>query len=768
MVTLRLTRRLVLASSTFLCALPLTGALAQSAPASDSGIAVDELVITAQKRTERLEDVTASADVLQAGALDSMDIGNIADLDKMIPALDLSGAPNGRVPLGIRGVSSVTNTAAVGIPSGVAILVDGVPIPSDSVSANKLEDLQRVEVLEGPQATLGGRAAAQGVVNMVTRAPADMWSGSASATTTDDAEHRVSGFITGPVVPGLLDLSLSGYGNSTDYPIKNLYYDTRFQDDNFGFHGKLLYTPSADLDVTLAAFVTQDHSYGSDFTYAYVQPGAALLGNPLFGVKQLLPGITLSQANQYQNSPVTDAGAQAYDASVSLNIDYKLGDYTLSSTTAYQHDSQKTVTDLFTVYEYFYTVLTKGASSFNNNQTVWKTVEQTSEELKLASPADKPLNYIAGMFFSDNTADESTYRPLPVSPQIFGVTTDSKTYDLYGRGTWTFLPDTSLVVGLRYDDDDISYGLNQTANGIAKAFQSAGSDSSTSLVGDVSLKYQLAKDSMVYATYSRGYAPKAYNTTATLTSDASLAPVGQEHIDDFEIGTKGSYFDRHLILNATAFDTIYHDFQIQTSQVTAGTVVATPILSNAGQASTKGIEGDAVLKLDNSFRVTTHAAYVVAVFDDYTNAACYSYAKVPPAGCHLYNGSSVQDLSGRPMPNAPRLKFDIGAEKRFVLDVVPYDLVMSGHYNYQTQAQMLGDENPYGVMPAFGILDLSTTLQAQSGAYSMTFFVNNVLDHHYATLLTDIWGSAWTSNAIAAVPARDSNRYLGVRLNADF
>lgn len=768
MITLLFTRRLLLASSTFLCAAPWAGALAQSAQLGNSGIAVDELVITAQKRTERLEDVTTSAAVLNAGAIETMDVSNLSDLNKMIPALDLEGSPNGRVPLGIRGVSSVTNTAAIGIPSGVAILIDGVPVPSDSVAANKVEDLQRVEVLEGPQATLGGRTAAQGVVNLVTRAPADMWSGSASATTTDDAEHRVSGFVTGPIVPGKLDFSLSGYGNSTDYPIKNIYNDTRFQDDNFGFHGKLLYTPSADLDITLAAFATEDHTYGSAFTYSYVQPGATLLGNPALGVKQLLPGITPSLTNQYQNSPVTDAGSQAYDDSVSLNIDYRLGDYTLTSTTAYQHDSQKNVTDLFTVYEYFYNVLTHGTGSFNNNQTVWKSVGQTSEELKLASPADQPLNYIAGMFFSDTTADETSSRLLPASPQIFSVTTDSKTYDLYGRATWTFLPDTSLVVGLRYDYDDINYDLNQVANGAAKAFNSTGSNGSTALVGDVSLKYQLAKDSMVYATYSRGYAPKAYNTTATLTSNAPLSPVGQEHIDDFEIGTKGSYFDRHLILNATAFDTIYHDFQINTSQVAAGSTIATPILTNAGQASTKGVEGDAVIKVDNSFRVTAHAAYILATFDDFTNAACYSYARVPPAGCFLYKGSSVQNLSGRSMPNAPKVKFDIGMEKRFELDVVPYDLVLSGHYNYQSRTEMISDENPYAVLPAYGIVDLSTTLQDQNGVYSITFFVNNLLDHHYPSLVTDIWGSAWTSNAIASVPARDSNRYLGVRINVDF
>jgi len=763
----RFTRRLLLASSTLV---PAGLVLAQSAPPpNDSPIQVDELVITAQKRTERLEDVTVSAAVLGANALESMDVGNISDLNKLVPALDLSGSLSGRVPLGIRGVSSVTNTAAVGIPSGVAILLDGVPVPSDSVAANKVEDLQRVEVLEGPQATLGGRTAAQGVLNMVTRAPSDEWSGSFGATTTDDAEHRLNGFITGPIVPGKLDFSLSGYGNSVDYPIKNLYYDTRAQDDSFGFRGKLLYMPNSDLDITLAAAATQDHTYGSNFTYSYVQPGATILGIPTApGVKQLLPGITPSLGNEYQNSPVSDAGSAAYDDSVSLNINYKLGDYTLSSTTAFQHDSQKSVADLFTVYEYFYNVLTHGASTFNNNQTVWKSVGQTSEELKLASPADQPFNYIAGLFFSDTTADETSSRPLPASPQIFSVTTDSKTYDLYGRATWTFLPDTSIVVGLRYDYDDIGYGLDQIANGTAKAFQSAGSDASSALVGDVSLKYQLAKDSMIYGTYSRGYAPKAYNTTATLTSNAPLTPVGQENIDDFEIGSKGSYFDRHLILNVAAFDTIYHNYQVQSTQVTAGSTVATPILSAAGQASTKGVEADAVIKLDNSFRVTAHAAYMNAVFDDYTGAACYSFAKTPAPGCTLYKGALIQNLSGRPMPNAPKFKFNIGLDKRIGLDFVPYDLVLAGHYSYQTRTEMLADENPYGVLPAFGLVDLSTTLEEKSGYYSMTFFVNNLFDHHYPSLVTDVWGSAWGGNAIASVPARDSNRYLGVRLNANF
>ena len=119
-----------------------------------------------------------------------MNAGDIVDLDKLVPSVDLVGSFNGRVPYGIRGISSNANEATVGLASGVAIMLDGIPIPSDADTANQMEDVKNIEVLKGPQATLGGRTAAAGIINIVTRSPTDQLTADVSATATNDHEYR--------------------------------------------------------------------------------------------------------------------------------------------------------------------------------------------------------------------------------------------------------------------------------------------------------------------------------------------------------------------------------------------------------------------------------------------------------------------------------------------------------------------------------------------------------------------------------------------------
>ena len=144
-------------------------ALAETA-AENAG-ELEEIVITAQKRTEKLQDVPVSAMVVSAQTLANANIADLSDLNNLVPSVQLNGTINGRVPTGIRGISSVSNEQNVGISSGVAINIDGVPVPSDSFAGNNVAGIQNVEVLLGPQSTLGGRTAASGLINLTTRGP---------------------------------------------------------------------------------------------------------------------------------------------------------------------------------------------------------------------------------------------------------------------------------------------------------------------------------------------------------------------------------------------------------------------------------------------------------------------------------------------------------------------------------------------------------------------------------------------------------------------
>jgi len=235
----------------------------------------------------------------------------------------------------------------------------------------------------------------------------------------------------------------------------------------YGLRGKLLFKPSDDLDITLTARTGNSNSDGFNFVYTYLTPGAALLGagfpgSPLFAT-QLLSGITVDRNNQVYSSPA-NAYARIKDADFSLNIDYRMGDLTFGSTTAYQHETQTNVQDLFAVNAYFFNELAGGTDlnsfppGFNNLQTQHNDVKQVSQEFKLASSTDRDFSYLLGAFYSDSKVAETTDRGgLLGALYDVAVTPDSKTYDIFARTTWKMRPSTSLVTGLRYNYDRVGY-----------------------------------------------------------------------------------------------------------------------------------------------------------------------------------------------------------------------------------------------------------------------------------------------------------------------
>jgi iron complex outermembrane receptor protein len=488
-----------------------------------------------------------------------------------------------------------------------------------------------------------------------------------------------------------------------------------------------------------------------------------------------------------------------------LDLNLKLGDYTLTSTTAYQHENQRQVQDIFQTAVYFFDTLVSGSPVtsnpviYNDSQVQREQIKQWSEELKVVSPADRIVSFVSGVFFSDTTVDETYFRPLPVAEENLRVTPNTATYDVYGRLTWRVTPAFSVLAGLRYNYDVIKYKYDETIYGLSPTltfgpyystsnsnYCSTGAATAPStvsgydysgchsqaVVGDLSLRYNITSDLMAYATYARGYSPEVYNTAATLTSNAPLQPTGQEHINHFELGAKGSFFDRHVIASVALFDTIYNDFQIQQFSVISGAINPLLNLQAAGKAETRGVEFNTEWRASEYTTVTLNAAYVDAVFKNYPGAACEPDAEpgVTPANCTTNaDGSVTQDMSGKPMPNSPKWKLYVDGQQRVPLGSLPFDLTLDANWAYRTAAQMLPNNNPNGVMPAIGILNLSGGLTAGNDKWSVVAFCNNVFNKVYYQDVEDFWSSPWSgTSTVIAQPARDARRYGGVRATYSF
>lgn len=768
--------------------LPLTPVGLAHAQAQQAGDApkVQEIVISAQKRTEKVKDTPVAVSVLPEDALQKANATDLSDLNKLVPSVQLKGTFNGRVPLAMRGISTNANEAAVGLTSGVSIMIDGVPVPSDSMAANELQDIARVEVLKGPQSTLGGRTASSGVINFVTNTPSKSWAGDIGATVTTDEEYRLTGRVSGPINDSL-SLSVSAYDGQRVYPIHNTIRNEDSNSHASGVRAKLTLAVDKTFDVTLMARTAESESTGGTFTYQYLTPGAALF--PYFpwapgGITQAqsFPGIDIKYGNTKYASPVA-MSSKVRDNDVALTLEKRLGAYTLSSVTAQQKEVANNVQDVTAQAIYFLDELRKGVIPdppvgpplFNNSQAIKVTPKAFSQEFKVASPIDQDVSFVAGLFYSDTEVRQEHARVMFVNPKIDDVNSQTKSTGLYGRVTWKLGENTSLLTGLRLNRDEIAYSITDMGHG----FASNNKDSSTITVGDLTLRQKLGKDHMVYGTYSRGYKPRAFNTAATLSSNAALAPVEREDIDHFELGAKSSLMGGALTLSAAAFNTTYDNFQVQLYP--PGQVLPSLELANAAKARTRGLELDAALALASDTRINFNAAYIDAKFLDFKDGPAYP-GQTPAEGAYIIgtdaNGAPVfaQDLSGKPLPDAPKFKFTLGVDQEIAPEGWPFRLNLNGQYAYRTSAVLQGNQNPKTRQPGFGLLNLGITATPESGKYSVTLFVNNVTNQFYLVNAEDFFSALYSipgnpptpANAVIGQPARDAQRYAGLRFNYYF
>ena len=182
------------------------------------------------------------------------------------------------------------------------------------------------------------------------------------------------------------------------------------------------------------------------------------------------------------------------------------------------------------------------------------------------------------------------------------------------------------------------------------------------------------------------------------------------------------------------------------------------------------MELDATLQATSDLRVNFNAAYIDARFTNYPGAPCF-VSQTLAQGCvpGAVAGSFIQNVDGKTMPNSPKFKFTLAAEQRLPLDNAPFDVFLGGDYAYRSSAQMLADQNPQAIQSAIGIVDLHATFRSKSGKFDITAFVNNVTDRHYFVDMEDFWSGVWSNTVnVIGQPARDSDRYAGVRVSARF
>ncbi len=734
-----------------------SGQLTQSAQGAPGGptseVAPDDasgdIIVTANKRAENVQDVPLAVSVVTPTQLATAGVRNFTDLGKIAPSLVVRAAEqpqNSNVSL--RGVG--TFAFGIGVESSVAVLVDEVPLAFQARAFTDLPDVERIEVLRGPQSTLYGKSASAGLINLITRNPTRELRIRANAVATTDEEYGANISISGPATPNLGYVVSAAY-NNWDGNVRNLFNGKEVNGrESVNLRGKLRWEPTDDAAITVAAnYVNGKTDVGRPFIA--FGPNARLRGVAALTPAAVLPGVTVDAdnrdiSNNYDSRTNYHGGGGYIRSEIGLT-----GGLNLVTITSY---------DSFHLKDYLDQDDTSAASTLgNNNQIGQFRSEQVTNEVRLQSDGAKPFRYTVGAYL----ANAEFSRPFARGPyfSLADWFARSKSRQLAGfvQADWTIVPSLTLTGGGRVQNEHVSYYYRD--NLANASYQGNASD--TAGTYKVSGRYEFTDDISVFATYATGYKGQTYDLTTGFNRNRALAgPIRPERSRDKEIGFRSQLLDRRLTFNLTYFDTNYRNLQAQTIETLAdGT--SNYRLTNVGRLNSKGVELETSLRVVRDLNLAGAVTYLDATYTSFPVAQCYPL-QTAALGC---TGSPTrQDLTGTRAIQAPEWKFNVSGDWS---PAIGNDLRGVAQVAWQYQSSLFYQaRDPQTFQPGFHIVNLGVGIHDEDRRWEVVGFVNNVFDQQYYGSLVNTAGNFGNNIATQAVLPRDFRRYGGVRLALNF
>ena len=767
-------------------ALPLTAARAADQPAPTSnGTNLEQVVVTAQKRVERLHNVPISVAVLGGKELLKQNITNIDDLGTKIPNVELVLPFGPEEPqFSIRGVTETDFQPSQSSP--VALYVDGTYKSVGALTAMALFDIDRIEVLRGPQGTLQGRNATGGAVNIYTVKPAlDQFGGYITAGIGNYGRYETQGALNVPIVNDKLAIRAAWTYTSVDGYIKNVAPNAPFGGnlagvDDFGGRVSVLFTPNDRLSAILRVnyFYSDPVNYG---VYAKDIPAGEGIGIPNGALAYA--GIP---SNLYGPSGYTRAGQSFFDSSsedvhrrlmtnhsIDFQLDYALTDtLKLTSITGYDQGKWTTPED-------------DDGTLINNDEAQYlSTVHSTQEEVRLTSSFDGPDNFIFGVLYDAESLFQKVhttwagYQPAIVTDPSTDTTynicliTAFWTCDLrtqfsqyradraaYVHNTFKITDALTLELGARYTDDlvtvehymggvswlnpngtyapeiyfipgNLAYPDPALPNGGGTLNPGDGAPRLTQTdhkwSGKAGLTYKITPNNMVYASWSLGFRGSAYNGAATFAT-AAINAVQPETLYDYEVGSKNQFFDNRLQVDFGGFYYIYRNQQFATLNELTG-------LSeeyNLPKINSEGLEFDVQARPIPDLTLHVGGGYTYAVYR---------------AG--IVGGINV---AGETVEETPKWSFITAVDYK-LLETDQGRLTLHGDGNIITKQYYDALNSLPAEQNGYTIWNLRLTGETPSGRESLSLWVQNLFDRHYFTSIFNTDSSLNFSYAQRGLP----------------
>ena len=700
------------ASQAVLLALALTAPIAPLAEEGPSAQTIEEVVVTATRRAESLQDVPISISAVEAEDIVATGSVDLRDISTQVPNFVFAETVNqGLSFISIRGINSRTEPADIGFDSSVGVYVDGV-FHSRQFNANaNMGDIERVEVLRGPQGTLFGRNTISGAINITSKKPT---TGEFFGNLSVDAGNRnmihARGSLNVPMIEDTLAMKLFAESYEIDGFAENITTgnDKLGGKEKYSVRFQVRYTPGdrTNVDLTVSAY----ESEADDYFFEHIDGPAS-------------DGREYTTLNDTENT----SKIELFNTSVGIEHEFENG-YTLISTTAFLDDE-----------------LTFDADVENTPNPVvgiasFVATEQFSQELRIASPDDRNYDFVAGFYYDDEKGSENDVISLGVGfpfPPVQnssiargGNTLDRESWAAFIHANFDLNEQITLFGGVRYTDETKK---QQTRPSTCANFFTCiilGNPALTETTDapvDVKLeewtwttgiRYQVNQDVMIYGSVGTGVKSGAFNNTPDPVADfaANNLVTDHEKVTSYELGLKSSWLANRLNLNFALFRMDYDDLQVRLGCVNCGPGgLPLRFLSNAGTAEGEGFELELIALPTDSLRFTAGIGYMDTVYDELQDV-------------EDQRRGGFFDAGGNTLPLAPEWTVNVSAQHTAQL--------MGGSLTSRLDLSHVDDRfsdgsfhnHPDDVLPAQTLLGARVTYRPASESWSVSLWAKNLTD----------------------------------------
>jgi iron complex outermembrane recepter protein len=657
-----------------------TQAGAPSASAQPSATELETIVVTASRRDVSIRETPIAVSSYSGAKLQAAHVESLVDLVPSSPNIQLGSVLTNQ-DITIRGIGHDLTNA--GSDPGVAFSVDGVYLAETGLATSAFLDVNRVEVLRGPQGTLFGRNATGGAVDMITNAPTNTFSYGVDADVGfGPTEDHVAGFVSGPLTPdGTLLGRLAVQQTYNDGFTKNLDPNgpARLDDtNNYSGRAQLMWQPTSDFSARLSVEYQNQDDAG---------PGFYLLGSANPGVT-LPTDFQLGADNLDKRQTFEEVGADKFQFyGATLLTDWSIGGGDLKGTFAYDKTTE------------FIYVGDGTPVSYSLNATSQNTSQEFGELIYASNP-QKPFTFVLGVNAFHETQFQGYGISVPFLPILLegGGTVGTNSYAGFAHAQYAFDFGLKLFAGVRVTDDQKH--LNEFLNLVGTLAQHHGWTQPTYELGAT---YDISPSVSAYLKYATGYKSGGY-------SAGSLTPAFNPETDQLvEAGLKGSYFDGNLEANLAVFHTSYKNLQV--NQV-VGLIAQ---VTNAAQATINGVELETVERITQSLRFELSGGYLDAYFNDFDTED----SARPELG--------VLNLAGHLLPLAPH--FTASAAGYYDVPIgAPGKLTAGAEYDWKSTEYFSEFNLPISSQGPAGKLNLTLNYQDPDQRWSVGAYARNVTD----------------------------------------